>query len=221
VRPRSARAAARRVFSNATPPSVAFHVEIRRGRRWAREFNLGEDRLRREILQPWTAGAPINLGDRDWNPAECRLTILQGPELDGPALAFGRGWGRAERTGTTVTAELVADAAREAITIAVLGETESARDAVVAALRKQGVRAVDWPSPEPPAALVLAIETSDPPRTWLFEAGAAVGALSRRAVVARLGDAAAPPELDDLVSVAAGPELAPALVEALDRLRSE
>jgi hypothetical protein len=192
---------------------VAFHVEIRRGRRWAREFNLGEARLRREILQPWTAGTPINLGDRDWDPTECHLKILQGPELDGPDLAFGRGWDRAERSGTPVTSELVADAAREAATIAVLAETESAREAVVAALRNRGIRAVDWPSPEAPTALVLAIETPDPPRAWLFEAGAAVGAVSRRAVVARLGDAPAPPELDDLVSVEAGPGLAAALEE--------
>jgi len=104
--------------------------------------------------------------------------------------------------------------------VAVLAETEAARDAVVAALRDRGVQAVDWPTAEPPAALVLAVETSDPPRAWLYEAGAAVGAVGRRAVVAPLGDAPAPPELADLVTVEVGPELSAALREALAKLGS-
>lgn len=213
----SARAAAKRVSSSSSLPAVAFHVEIRRGRRWAREFNLDAAGLRHQFLEPWTASRVIHLGDRDWDPAECSLRVLEGPELAGPDLAFSRGWDRAERSGSDVTRELVADAARDAATVAVLAETESARDAVLTALRDQGVRAVDWPVPEAPVALVLAVETSDPPRAWLYEAGAAVGAVSRRAVVARLGDAPAPPELDHLVSVEAGPDLA----AALGRLGSE
>jgi hypothetical protein len=97
---------------------VAFHVEIRRGHRWAREFNIDSERLRRGVLDPWTDRRTIHLGDRDWEPAECSLRILEGPELDGPDLAFGRGWDRAERTGRSATRELVADAARAAASIA-------------------------------------------------------------------------------------------------------
>lgn len=194
---------------------MAFHVEIRRGRRWAREFNLDSARLRQEFLEPWTARRVIHLGDRDWEPTECSLRILEGPELAGSDLAFSRGWDRAERSGEDVTGELVADAARAAMTVAVLPETEAARDAAVAALRKLGVQAVDWPASEQPAALVLAVETSDPPRAWLFEAGAALGVVGRRAVVMRLGDAQPPPELAGLVTVAPGAGLAAALGAAL------
>jgi len=199
---------------------VAFHVEIRRGHRWAREFNLDSERLRNEVLDPWTARRTIHLGDRDWEPAECSLRILEGPELDGPDLAFGRGWDRAESAGTSVTRELVTDAAREAALIAVLAETEAARDAVTAALAELGATAVDWPAADEaePAALVLAVETADPPRPWLYEAGAAVGAMGGRAVVANLTDAPAPPELAELVRVEPGADLAPALGEALRRI---
>lgn len=196
---------------------MAYHVEIRRGRRWAREFNLDDARLRREVLEPWAAGRTIKLGDREWEPAECSMRILEGPELAGPDLAFSRGWDRAERVSTVVTGELVADAARAAATVAVLAETESARDAVLAALRNLGVQAADWPAAEP-AALVLAVETSDPPRAWLYEAGAAVGTVDRRAVVVPLGDAPGPPELADLVTARPGPELAAALGDALGQL---
>ncbi len=194
---------------------MAFHVEIRRGRRWAREFNLDSARLRQQFLEPWTKRRPIHLGDRAWDPAECSLRVLEAPELTGPDLAFSRGWDRAERSGTDVTRELVADAARAAVTVAVLAETESARDAAVAALRELGLQAVDWPASEPPAAIVLAVETADPPRAWLFEAGTALGAVGRRAVVMRLGDAQPPPELGDLASVGSGPDLAAALGETL------
>jgi hypothetical protein len=199
---------------------VAFHVEIRRGRRWAREFNIDSERLRHEVLDPWTAHRTIHLGDRDWEPAECSLRILEGPQLDAPDLAFGRGWDRAEHASRVVTGELVADAARDAATIAVLAESDSARDAVIAALGELGATAVDWPAGgnAEPTALVLAVETADPPRPWLYEAGAAVGALGGRAVVAKLTDAPAPPELAELVRVEPGSDLAPALGEALRQI---
>ena len=209
---------------------MAFHVEIRRGRRWAREFNLDADRLRDEILDPWVTPRAIPLGDRDWEPADCSMRILEGAELSGPDLAFGRGWAQAQRSGRDVTRELVEGAVRESATVAVLAETDSARQAVLASLREIGVKAVDWaggaaeaagPAHVEPAALVLAVETSAPPRDWLFAAGAAVGAVGARAVVARIGGAPAPPELDGLVSTAPGRELGPALAEALQGLGAE
>jgi len=198
---------------------MAFHVEIRRGHRWAREFNLGADRLRHEVLEPWTARQTVHLGDRDWEPADCTLQILEGPELSGPDLAFGRGWDRAAHSGRAVTRELVARATRQAATVAVLAETEAARDAVMAALGSLGLEAVDWAQAgREAAALILAVETSDPPRGWLYEAGAAVGAVDGRVLVARLSDAPVPSEISGIPSTAPGPELAPALADALGRL---
>jgi hypothetical protein len=198
---------------------VAFHVEIRQGHRWAREFNLDGERLRREVLDPWAADRTLRLGDRDWEPAECSLTILEGPELSGPELAFGRGWDRARRSGRAVTRELVVAAARDAGAVAVLAETDAGRDIVTSALAELGVEAIDWPAREGTAALVLAVESSDPPRGWLYEAGAAVGAAGGRAVVVRLTEAPAPSELGGLATAGPGRELAPALAEALRKLR--
>jgi hypothetical protein len=65
---------------------------------------------------------------------------------------------------------------------------------------------------------VLAVETSDPPRAWLFTAGAALGAMGDRAIVARVGGAPAPPELERIASTRPEQDLGPALAEALGRL---
>jgi len=197
---------------------VAFHVEIRWGHRWAREFNLDAERLRRDVTDPWTRNRPLRLGDRDWEPAECSLTIFEGPELSGPELAFGRGWDRARSSGRAVTRELVPGAARDAA-VAVLAETDAGRDMVASALAELGAEAIEWPAREGAAVLVLAVESPDPPRGWLFEAGAAVGAVGGRAVVVRLTEAPAPSELGDLASADPERELAPALADALGKLR--
>lgn len=63
---------------------MPFHVEIRRGHRWAREFNLDEATLRESVLEPWVMGRPVLLGDREWEPEECELRVLEGPELSPP-----------------------------------------------------------------------------------------------------------------------------------------
>jgi hypothetical protein len=202
---------------------VVFHVEIRRGHRWAREFNLDRERLARKVLNPWAARETIRLGDRDWEPVECSLRILEGPELAGHDLAFGRGWDRAQRSGKTVTRELVAGAMRDAAVVAVHAETAAGREAIVQALGELGVMAVDRArevseADHDPMAMILAVETADPPRAWLYEAGAAVGSAGDRAVLVRLTDAPVPPELAELPTVRPGRDLAPALAEALAEL---
>lgn len=201
---------------------MAFHVEIRRGLRWAREFNLDQGRLQHLILGPWSRGQAVELGDREWDPAECELRILEGPELSGPDLAFGRGWDRAERSGEDVTGGLLAGALREASAVAVLAESDSARAVIMAAIGELGVKGVDWPAAGGDAAaavaVILAVEGSDPPREWLYEAGAAVGALGGRAVVVRLAADQVPPELAGLEIVDPGAELAPALAAGLRRI---
>jgi hypothetical protein len=211
---------------------VAFHVEIGRGHRTAREFNLDDERLRQLVLEPWARGRELRMGDRDWLPAECRLTILEGPELSGPDLAFGRGWDRAQRTGRNVTRELVTGAARSAWAVAVLAETHSGGDAVMAALRQLGVESLDWAAiresalgaeRDPsggqasgtPAAVVLALESAEPRGEWLYEAGVAVGAMAGRALVARLGPGAVPPALAGLPAVDPADDLTQALAAGL------
>jgi hypothetical protein len=94
---------------------VPFHVEISTTTlRHARAFNLGEDELRRAIIEPWMTDRKIELGDREWIPHESSLRILEGPRLEGPDLSFGQGWSNAERSAREVTRELLAEAERDA-----------------------------------------------------------------------------------------------------------
>jgi hypothetical protein len=82
---------------------VPFHVEISGGINRARAFNLNLDELRRTVLEPWLTGRPVELGEREWDPEESSLTILEGRHLDLPDLSFGQGWSNAERTAENVT----------------------------------------------------------------------------------------------------------------------
>jgi hypothetical protein len=82
---------------------VPFHVEISGGINHARAFNLSLDELRRQILEPWLTERPVELGEREWEPAESSLRILEGRHLDPPDLSFGQGWSNAERAAEDVT----------------------------------------------------------------------------------------------------------------------
>jgi hypothetical protein len=82
---------------------VPFHVEISGGLNHARAFNLDLEELRLQVLEPWLTGRPVELGEREWEPAECSLTILEGRHLEPPDLSFGQGWSNAERTADDVT----------------------------------------------------------------------------------------------------------------------
>jgi hypothetical protein len=82
---------------------VPFHVEISGGLNHARAFNLNLEELRREVLEPWLTGRSIELGEREWNPRESALRILEGPHLETTELSFGQGWSNAERSGEDVT----------------------------------------------------------------------------------------------------------------------
>src|SRR5512133_1981 len=106
---------------------VAFHVEISRGFRHARAFNLDEEAMRSTILDPWVRGRVIMLGDRDWVPKDSRLRILEGPELAETDLSMGRGWSNAERTAENVTRRLIDEAVAPSLgpVVAVVAETAS------------------------------------------------------------------------------------------------
>jgi hypothetical protein len=194
---------------------MAFHVEVRQGFRRASAFNLDAEKLRRTVIEPWRSGGPLELGDREWDPGESTLRILEGPRLEPSDLAFGRGWQSAERSGKDVTAEAISGAARQAATVCVLAGTPSAERAMVDFLRRLGVEPVGWDAvrdriraavaaaPEGPlerielVATFVAVDDSVADEGWLFEAGLALGALGRRAVIARLGDAPLPAKLAD------------------------
>ena len=188
---------------------MPFHVEIRRSFRHARAFNLTPERLR-AIVDPWRTGRAVELGDQEWDPADSELTILEGPELSQPDLALGQGWNNAERSGTKVTARILDEAAAQATVVAVLADTTAAREAARRFLDGIRVRETDWRAVRPRllgegsdigGLVVLIVAGEAPPSaSWLFDAGIAIGALRRRAIVTQLGDSPLPQELRDFAA---------------------
>jgi hypothetical protein len=85
---------------------VVFHVELRRFPHNTHAFNLSETELRRLVLDPWSRGEAVELGERRWQVDQTHLTILEGPELATGQLSLGRGWPAAVRQGRDVTARL-------------------------------------------------------------------------------------------------------------------
>lgn len=86
---------------------MPFHVEISGGINHARAFNLNLDELRRQVLEPWLTGRSVELGEREWDPRESSLRILEGGHLGTPDLSFGQGWSNAERSSEDVTRRLL------------------------------------------------------------------------------------------------------------------
>lgn len=186
---------------------MAFHVEISRGFRRARAFNLDEEKLRSTILEPWMRGRVIPLGDKEWEPKDCKLIILEGPELGDTDLSMGRGWSNAERGAKNVTRRLVEEAAAPGAgpVVAVLAEDTSAEAAITGMLERLALVTAPWAELRariltasgggPGYAAILAVGDAEPSATWLFDAGLARGALGAMAVVVQVGDAAIPAQL--------------------------
>ena len=87
-----------------------FHVEMRMGISVVREFNLGERELWTRFLGPLMADKDFTLEGHDFTPRKTRIAIYNGPELRLDQLGLGRGWQNVERTGSDVTAEILATA---------------------------------------------------------------------------------------------------------------
>src|SRR5437588_2012923 len=107
---------------------MPFHVELRQGLRRASAFNLDPEKLRQVVLDPWRRGRPVELGEREWDPRESTIQILEGPPLAAPDLGMGRGWHNAERSAKDVTARLLERLAAEAARVAVLAATPGGGD---------------------------------------------------------------------------------------------
>ena len=94
--------------------------------------------------------------------------MLEGPELL-PDLAFGRGWGAAEQSGRDVARDLIGGAARNAARVAILAERDTARESIADALGELGMESMAWAAAllrdgeTPPVAVVLAVESAEPP----------------------------------------------------------
>jgi hypothetical protein len=183
---------------------VRYHVEIRRGlSRVARAFNLSESELRRQILEPWFHGAPVQFGERQWEPAKCELTVLAGPELDSSRLAIGQGWSNAERTAEDVTARLLA-APPLPTAVAVLAQSAEAAQTARAVLARIELRALDWDprhAAAAPAVIAFDPRAGDGDARWWLNVGVALGALGARALLATLGPGPLPPPLEEAVAI--------------------
>jgi hypothetical protein len=219
---------------------VAFHVEIRRSFRSARAFNLGADELQAKVIAPWLAGIAVEVGGHEWSPADCHLTVLEGPALDPPSLAFGQGWTNAKRSARDVTAELLGPAetapvAQPESVVALLAPAGAAHERLAALIDALGLRAGAW---EPLrarilAAAMVAARPAAPPGTAVvlvdgpplaadaaaalehrLDVGLALGALGARAV---LVSAAGPAVLLGLgvIDLSAGTSAAHAFAERL------
>jgi hypothetical protein len=105
---------------------MPYHVEIKHSIRRAWAFNLSEERVSADVAGPWLAGQMIELGDREWEPRESSLRIIEGPELAPPDLAYGQGWNAAQQSGEDVTRRLLADAPPPT-QVVVLAEARGAR----------------------------------------------------------------------------------------------
>jgi hypothetical protein len=188
---------------------MSFHVEISSGfRQRARTFNLDEEKLRSTIVDPWVRGRRIVLGDKEWEPRDCKLVILEGPELADTDLSMGRGWSNAEKTGENVTRRLIdAASAPSKPVVAVLAQSDGPGDEIARMVGSLDLETAAWSELRalilsPPAsargqgyAAVLAIDSAEPTSSWLFDAGLARGALGSRAVFVQVGAAAIPPQL--------------------------
>jgi hypothetical protein len=175
---------------------VAYHVEVRSGMHRAWLFNLDAEELRQRVLSPWAAGVKFALADQRWEPRESQLRIVEGARLEAVDMAHGRGWNRAQRTGTDVTDALLKRGAGT-----VVAATRAGHEAGVALLRELGLEAVDWGLARTALlagvdagvelALVMAPAGTGP---WLLDAGLVLGALPGRALVIADGPGA-PAEL--------------------------
>jgi hypothetical protein len=121
---------------------VPFHVEISGGLNHARAFNLDLAELRRTVLEPWLTGRTVELGEREWDPRESALRILEGRHLDPPDLSFGQGWSNAERSGEDVTRRVLERTEMPKLPDAFVVEAELPEATVAAMLAGQEARPI-------------------------------------------------------------------------------
>lgn len=123
---------------------MPFHVELSAGINHARAFNLSREQLLSQVVAPWLEDLPIELGERDWQPAESELKILEGPRLGGPDLSFGQGWANAERSSENVTRRELAAAPAPAQPDAFVVESNEPGQTVAELIADHEAKPVAW-----------------------------------------------------------------------------
>jgi len=123
---------------------MAFHVELRSEEGRARVFNLDRGELFARVIEPWVAGRSFELAEYEWLPSGSSLTILEGPHLDNPDLAFGQGWSNAERKSENVTRRELAQAPAPKLPDAFVVTSELPEATVAEMLADRDARPVAW-----------------------------------------------------------------------------
>jgi hypothetical protein len=123
---------------------VAFHVEISAGYHHARVFNLNQEDVMAKVIAPWVEDRIIEMGDREWEPRESSLTILEGPHMETVDLSFGQGWSNAERASENVTRGLLASAPPPSLPDAFVVETESPESVTADVVAGHDGKAIHW-----------------------------------------------------------------------------
>ena len=95
------------------PPPTNFcgvyHVQLRQRRNTASVFNLSRDDVRNRFVTPMVTDRVFDFAEKQWNPRETRLTVLEGRQLRPDELGLGRGWPNALRVATDVTDRFLSD----------------------------------------------------------------------------------------------------------------
>jgi hypothetical protein len=123
---------------------VYFHVEISEAMRHARVFNLDREDLLDKVIGPWLEDRPIELGDREWQPKESSLKVLEGPHMAPADLSFGQGWSNAERCSENVTHRVLEEAPPPRFPDAFVVETDSPESLTADVVAGHGGRAIPW-----------------------------------------------------------------------------
>jgi hypothetical protein len=121
-----------------------FHVEIAAGFHHARVFNLSREDVVAKVIGPWLEDRVIEMGDREWEPGESTLTILEGPRMETTDLSFGQGWSNAERASENVTRGLLASVPPPSLPDAFVVETESPESVTADLVAGHDGRAIHW-----------------------------------------------------------------------------
>jgi hypothetical protein len=123
---------------------MAFHVEISAGFHRARVFNLNQEDLVAKVVQPWLEDRRIEMGDREWEPRQSSLQILEGPAMETTDLSFGQGWSNAERASENVTRNVLSSAPPVAFPDAFVVETDSPEAVTADLVAGNGGKAIHW-----------------------------------------------------------------------------
>jgi hypothetical protein len=123
---------------------VPFHVEIAGGFHLARVFNLNREDLAAKVVGPWLEDRTIEMGDREWQPRDSSLTILEGPRMETEDLSFGQGWANAERASKNVTREVISQAPPPTYPDAFVIETATPEAVTADVVGGHGGEAIQW-----------------------------------------------------------------------------